>query len=374
MLIKNGKVFLNGRFECTDVRVKNGIFAEFGKLEKANDEEVYDASNEYILPGLVDIHSHGRVGEDFNFADKDGLQKMCDSYAKCGVTAVLGTTMTNEPGAIKQAMTYIGEYRKEKHTGAKLLGINMEGPFLGRDKKGAHDERYLRPIDPEWFEEMRKCSDDSIRIVSVDPRDPKTAEFIKECLKENIRVSVAHTGCDYETAVYAFENGADHVTHLFNAMNPLLHRAPGIVGAAFDKNIYAEIICDGIHVNETLIRMMFKLLPDKMIIISDSMQAAGLSDGMYSLGGLDVCVKNKKATLSDGTIAGSTADVYSEMLNVVKFGIPKETAVLAATKIPAESVGLGDKVGTIEVGRQADFVIAGEELELKKVYIDGVII
>ncbi|MCR5154311.1 MAG: amidohydrolase family protein, partial [Lachnospiraceae bacterium] len=250
MIIKNGYVFIGERFTNKDLRICDGLVKEIceaGTIKPNDGEEIIDAKDKYVLPGLVEIHSHGRVGHDFNFANENEIEEMCISYAKCGVTSILGTTMTNAPDKIESAMKTIGKYRKEKHPGAKLIGINMEGPFLGHDKKGAHDERYLRPTDIAWFKEMQDLSCGSIKLVSIDPRYEQTEDFIKYCLANNVRVSLAHTGCDYETADKAAKAGADHVTHLFNAMQPLLHRAPGLVGCAFDNNMFSEIICDGIH-------------------------------------------------------------------------------------------------------------------------------
>ncbi|MGN0506176.1 MAG: N-acetylglucosamine-6-phosphate deacetylase [Lachnospiraceae bacterium] len=376
MLIRDGKVFAGGQFQEKDMRIENGRISEIagrGELTLQDGEELLELNGRMLLPGLVDVHSHGRAGEDFNFADLAGLKKLCDSYASCGVTSVLGTTMTNEPSAIARAMERIGAYRSEQHSGAHLLGIHMEGPFLGKDKKGAHDERYLRPIDRDWFTEMNRLSGDCIRIVSLDPRLSGAAGFMKECRERGIVVSLAHTGCDYETAKLASEAGANHVTHLFNAMNPLHHRMPGLIGAAFDCDMYTELICDGIHLHETIIRMMFAMRPERQLLISDSMQAAGLPDGTYSLGGLDVFVKDGKATLADGTIAGSTTNVYAAMVQAIRFGIPAEQAILSASYLPAKSIGMENEIGSIAVGRNADLLVVDESWTLKNIYIKGVL-
>ncbi len=372
MIIRNGEVFFEGRFQKKEVRIEDGKIAEVAdRILLKEDEEMLDLDGRLLLPGLVDVHSHGRAGEDFNFADRSGLQTLCDSYAACGVTSVLGTTMTNEPSAIRRAMETIGAYRKEVHSGARLLGIHMEGPFLGKEKRGAHDEQYLRNIDIEWFEEMNSLSGNCIRIVSIDPCLDGAAYFIKECRSRGIVVSLAHTGCDYETAKIAAWAGADHVTHLFNAMSPLHHRMPGLIGAAFDCGMFTELICDGIHLHEAIIRMMFAMRPECQLLISDSMQAAGLPDGTYSLGGLTVFVKNGKATLADGTIAGSTTNVYAAMVQAIKFGIPTEQAVLSASRFPAESIGMEKEIGSIAEGMYADLLVADKDWTLQQVYIGG---
>lgn len=372
MVIRNGEVFFEGRFQKKEVRIEDGIIANVAdKVLLKEGEELLDLAGRRLLPGLVDVHSHGRAGEDFNFADGSGLQALCNSYAACGVTSVLGTTMTNEPSAIRRAMETIGAYRKEPHSGARLLGIHMEGPFLGKEKRGAHDEQYLRSIDMEWFKEMNRLSGNSIRIVSIDPCLDGATDFITECRSCGIVVSLAHTGCDYETAKLAAQAGADHVTHLFNAMSLLHHRMPGLVGAAFDCGMFTELICDGIHLHETIIRMMFAMRPERQLLISDSMQAAGLPDGTYSLGGLEVFVKDGKATLADGTIAGSTTNVYAAMVQAIKFGIPMEQAVLSASYLPAKSIGMEQEIGSIAEGMSADLLVADKDWKLQQVYIGG---
>lgn len=372
MLIRNGKVFFEGKFQNKEVRTGNGKIVEVGEgLSLKEGEQLLDLEGKMLLPGFVDVHSHGRVGEDFNFADKAGIQKMCNSYAACGVTSVLGTTMTNEPSSIVRAMKTIGEYRAEEHTGAHLLGIHMEGPFLGQDKKGAHDEQYLRPIDEKWFSEMNELSGSCIRIVSLDPRLDGSMEFIRWCKEHGVVASLGHTSCDYDIAAAAAKAGSDHVTHLFNAMNPLHHRNPGLIGAAVDNHMYTELICDGIHLHGAIIRLMFAARPECQLLISDSMQAAGLPDGKYSLGGLDVFVNDGKATLENGTIAGSTTNVYTAMVNAVKFGIPAEQAVLSASCLPAKSIHMENEVGSIAEGLNADLLVVDNDWNLVKVYVSG---
>lgn len=375
MVIRNGKVFFEGRFQNKEVRVEDGRITEVSETVFPREgEEMLDLDGRLLLPGLVDVHSHGRAGEDFNFADLSGLQKLCDSYAACGVTSVLGTTMTNEPSAIAQAMKNIGAYRTQPHSGARLLGIHMEGPFLGEEKRGAHDKQYLRKIDTAWFEAMNDLSGSCIRIVSIDPCLDGAAEFIRNCKEKGIVVSLAHTACDYETARLAAKAGADHVTHLFNAMNPLHHRMPGLIGAAFDCGMFTELICDGIHLHETIVRMMFAMRPGHQLLISDSMQAAGLPDGTYSLGGMDVFVKDGKAVLADGTIAGSTTDVYAAMVQAIRFGVPAEQAVQSASCLPARSIGMEKEIGSIAQGMHADLLVADKDWTLHKVYIGGELI
>lgn len=375
MLICGGKVFLGKEFLYLDFRVEDGVFkeiAEPGTLAANPGEEVVYADGKKVLPGLVDIHTHGRVGADFSFATEKNLQEMCRSYADCGVTSVLATTMTNEPKAVEESLKTIGAFCEKEHSGARILGVHMEGPFLGKEKKGAHDPQYLEEPSVEKYIGFQKLCGQRIRLLTIDPTLPHAKELIRQCRKDGVAVSLGHTACEYETACEAANEGADHVTHLFNAMNPLHHRKPGLIGAAVDCGMYTELICDGIHLHPMLIRMMFRLAPEKVVLISDSMQAAGLSDGEYELGGLSVFVKDGKATQADGTIAGSTTNIYDAMVNVIRFGIPEEEAVYSASYLPAKSIGMEQVAGSIAVGRKADFLLAGDDWKREAVYIGGI--
>jgi N-acetylglucosamine-6-phosphate deacetylase len=255
-----------------------------------------------------------------------------------------------------------------------LFGVHAEGPFLGEKKKGAHDARYLWKAERENYEVLANACGGWLRLLAIDPELEGAEDLIHRCKENGVTVSLAHTACGYDTACKAAEWGADHVTHLFNAMQPLHHREPGLIGAAVDKEMYVELICDGIHLHPAIIRMMFALCPEKVLLISDSMQAAGLSDGEYELGGIKVYVKDGKATQADGTIAGSTISVYDAVVNAIRFGIPEEQAVLSATYLPAKSVGLENEVGSIECGRMADFIVVDADWNLEEVYIGGKII
>jgi len=376
MLILNGNVFFNGRFENKDIRIDDGRVAElaepgrFGGLEQdaMKRSEVLDATGKYILPGLVDVHTHGRSGEDFSRVTKAGLQNLLASYKACGVTSVVGTTMTNEPAAVEKSLKVLGAH-EETSSGARLLGVHMEGPFLGAEKKGAHDAKYLQHPDWARMEKMQELSGGSIRLVTIDPCLDGADGFIEACVKNGITVSLGHTACDYETAVKAGQAGANHVTHLFNAMNPLHHREPGLIGAAMDNGMYMELICDGIHVHPAVVRMLFAAYPERIVLVSDSIPAAGMPEGKYESGGMQVTVKNGKAVLADGTIAGSTVSLFDAMVTAIKFGVPAEQAVNSATYLPAKSVGMENVTGTIAEGRMAELLIVDKEWKLEKVFL-----
>lgn len=411
MKIINGLVFINGKFEKRDIRITDGIFSEIAEQGKVSNvraercdeteqeglrnELILDATGNYILPGLVDVHTHGREGEDFSRVTEERLGKLLASYAVCGVTSVLGTTMTNEPSLVERSLQVMGGYigrqygmgkagmtaketaeKKTKMDGknvsyAGLLGIHMEGPFLGNEKRGAHDAAYLQQPDWNRFERMQKLSGGNIRLLTIDPELCGAEEFIQSSHKNGVKVSLGHTACGYETAVRAWKAGADHVTHVFNGMGPLHHREPGLPGAALDMGMYTELICDGIHVHPAVVRLLFAARPEKMVLISDSISAAGMSDGEYVSGGMKVMVEDGCAVLWDGTIAGSTISLFEAMVNAIRFGVPAEQAVNSATYIPAKSVGMEEYVGSIALGKRADFLVVNEKWQLKEVYIAG---
>jgi N-acetylglucosamine-6-phosphate deacetylase len=365
---KNAETFINGRFQNVDLCVTKGKFL----LSESNLSEIeeVDCSGKKILPGFIDIHSHGCIGHDFTTASADEIKAMCSYYISNGITSILATTVTIEYSICKAAMITIRKVMETEQNGSRIIGINMEGPFLGKDKKGAHDERYLHGLDTSMFEELNLLSGDHIRIIDIDPNLEHAMEFIEKYSQSKI-ISLAHTSCSYDTAVQAIRAGATHITHLFNAMNGLHHREPGIIGAVSDYPVNAEIICDGIHIHPSVIRMMYKVAPDTLILISDSMCAAGLSDGKYELGGQEVFVKDKKATLRDNTIAGSTINVYSAFKNAINFGVPVEKAIISATINPAKAIRAEHEIGSITTGKKADFIIMDQNYNIEKVYKDG---
>ena len=257
---------------------------------------------------------------------------------------------------------------EQDETCARIVGINMEGPFLDPVKKGAHVEGYIRKPDVEFFRECNESAGGMIKLVTLAPNMEGAKEFIQE-LHNEVVISIGHTAADYECAAEAMELGALHVTHLYNAMQPLAHRAPGLIGAAMDDpECMVELICDGYHIHPSAIRAAFRLFgPERVILISDSMRATGMENGTYELGGQEVTVKDRKAVLKDGTLAGSATNLYGCMCKAVEFGIPLEQAIMAATANPARSIGIFDRVGSIRIGKQADLLLVSENLELKRV-------
>ena len=360
MIFKNARVFLKNRFEICDVAVENGVISAIGPDLGPGK----DCTGLTLLPGLVDIHSHGCAGFDFDHADEDQLNAMCGCYLRHGVTAVLATLMTNPKELLLQAAAKCGA------ASAPIRGIYLEGPFFGPAKKGAHDAQYLTPIDRDFFAALDEAAGGSIRIVAVDPCLAGADAFIREVSKTK-RVTLAHTPAGYDDAQKAFAAGATQVTHLFNAMTGLAHREPGLVGAALAGDCLAEVICDGIHIHPAVLKTAFQALGDRGMVISDSMAACGLEDGRYSLGGQEVTVRGPRATLSDGTLAGSVTFAWDGMVNLIRAGVPQEQAVAAATAVPAKSAGLEDSCGLIAVGRQADLVLCDSDWNIKQVFFNG---
>lgn len=373
MIFQNASVFIDDRFRTADITVKGSSFERIAPSENTEHrtrEEAMDCHDKLILPGFVELHSHGCIGFDFTTSSPEELDKMCGFYAANGITSILATTMTIGYDTYKRAMENIREVCERGTKGSRIIGINMEGPFLGAAKKGAHDTRYLLSINEQKYEELNELSGDRVRIIDIDPDLPGAIPFIEKYSKKKV-ISLAHTACDYDRAVEAIKAGATHVTHLFNAMNGLHHRAPGIVGAVSDYPVNAEIICDGIHIHPSVLRLVFKAFPEKLVLISDSMSAAGLADGPYELGGQKVTVKDGKAALDDGTIAGSTTTMYKAFRKALEIGIPIEQAVLSATLYPARAIRADNEIGSIQAGKSADFIIMDKNYNIEKVYSAG---
>ena len=365
MIIKGGKVFQeDGSFLEQALYINDHRLVD--KAEYQDDGKVIDAEGLLVLPGLVDIHSHGAAGEDFSDGNPEGLKKILQYEKRCGITSYCPTSMTFPKERLRQIFASIKGAQTEEE--AKVVGINMEGPFLDPAKKGAHVEEWIAAPDAAFVRELNQDVDGLVRLVTLAPNMEGAEDFIKE-MHEEVCISLGHTAADYDCASRAMKLGAHHVTHLYNAMQPFGHRAPGLIGAAMDDpECMVELICDGYHIHPSAIRAAFRLFgPERVILISDSMRATGMENGTYELGGQEVTVKDRKAVLKDGTLAGSATNLYGCMCKAVEFGIPLEQAIMAATANPARSIGIFDRVGSIRIGKQADLLLVSENLELKRV-------
>ena len=370
MLFKNAHIFVDGRFQYGSFRVENGRFSEI--LTTVPAEDGIDLNDQYVIPGLVDVHNHGNSGADFSDGDYDGLIKMARYLAQNGVTSFAPASMTLPYDVLETAYKTAVQLKIEQPEGcARLMGIHMEGPFFSEKKKGAQNGAYLRLPDFEAFQQLYDASEGLIRIADVAAELPGTVEFTEQASKL-CTVSIAHTDCTYEDASAVFDAGASHLTHLYNAMPGIHHRKPGPIGAGSErKNVVAELICDGQHIHPSAVRMAFKLFPGRICLISDALRCCGMPDGQYTLGGQDVFLSGGVAKLADGTLAGSATNLYDCMRKAVEFGIPKEQAILSATLIPAREIGREKEIGSIEIGKLADFVVCAEALNQKTIYLDG---
>lgn len=369
MIIRGAKVYTEeGIFKEKEVCIQGENFAETGE----DGETIIDGSGCYLIPGLTDIHFHGCMGKDFCDGTEESIQVMADYEASQGVTTIAPATMTFDEERLIRIAKAAKAHKNEK--GAILCGINMEGPFISMAKKGAQNGKYIHKPDVAMFERLQEAAGGLFKLVDLAPEEEGAMEFIR-AEKGKVVLSIAHTTADYETAKAAIEAGVTHMTHLYNAMNPINHRAPGpIIAAADDEYCEAELICDNVHIHPAIVRNTFKMFgEDRVIFISDTMEAAGLEDGMYELGGQPVIVKGNRATLEDGTIAGSNTNLMKCMCTAVKqMGIPLEKAVKCAAVNPAKSIGIYDKYGSITPGKVANAVLLDQEtLEIKGVILKG---
>ncbi len=374
MIVRNAKVFTDGcRFVEKDLVIRDGRIV-FGAAPRA-DEEIVDAGGAYALPGLVDIHFHGAVGHDFCDADEAGLQAIADFEASKGVLAICPATMTFNEEILNGIMDVAAAHKNGR--GADLVGINMEGPYISPSKVGAQNPKYVMGADAGMFRRLQARSGGLIKLVDVAPEEPGNLDFIRACHDE-VRISIAHTCADYDTAKAAFAAGASHMTHLYNAMPGITHRAPGPIIAALEEGAEVELITDGVHIHPAMVRFTFRTFGDShVILVADSMMACGLPDGQYSLGGQAVTVKGALATLTEhpGTIAGSATCLYDCMRHaVLDMGVPLASAVRAATLNPARSIGIDADYGSLEPGRWGNVVLADEQLNIQKVIQKGVVL
>ena len=352
------------KFSLADVCVEKGVFSD------SSEGEVVDCTGLMMIPGLVDVHTHGAIGYEAKDISLEALEALSNFEAEHGVTAFLPTTATESTEDLKNAAINIAEAKK-RVKGAKIGGVHMEGPYFSMKYKGAQNPEYIRNPSAKEFFEINEASGNIVKLISIAPENEGAEEFVK-AVKSKVKIAAGHTDADYEIMVKAIEWGVTQRTHSFTAMRGLHHRNPGALGAAIDSNIFCELISDGMHVHPAMVRLFYKAVgAERLVLISDSVRSAYLPDGEYDSCGLKVFVKNGKATLEDGTIAGSSSTLFDCLKQAISFGIPVEDAVRAATYNPAKAVGIDDEFGTIKKGRAADFLLVDEKLNLKAVYIDG---
>lgn len=366
MIIKNGLVFQeDGTFQKKEIYTDNGRIVS--SIEEVSDKTEIDASGLKVIPGLVDVHSHGAFGHDFCDADPEGLKVILKYEKEHGITSYCPTSMTLAKDRLLTIFSTPGKIEESPEL-ARIIGINMEGPLIDIKKKGAQAGQYVSVPDASFFRACNEASGNRIKLVTLAPNVDKAFAFIEE-VKDEVVISIGHTTADYDCAKKAMDMGVRHVTHLYNAMPPFAHRDPGVVGAAFDTpDCMVELICDGFHIHPGMVRATFQMFGDeRVVLISDSMMATGMPDGKYELGGQEVTMKDRFAALSDGTIAGSATNLFDCMKKAMEFGIPESTALFAATRNPAKSIGVYDKIGSLAPGKYADILLVDENYDLKQV-------
>ena len=355
-----------------DIEIEDGKILRVGKdLPRKEEDLAVDCAGSYtVVPGFVDVHIHGCAGADTCDATREALEAMAAFLLAHGVTSFCPTTMTTSRETIQAALLAAKDMMDHPmEGGARVVGVNMEGPFIAKERKGAQKEEDILPPDFPLFQRFYEESGGIVRLVDVAPEQPGGLDFVEKA-SQLCTVSIAHTTADYDQAKAAFDKGVTHATHLFNAMSGLHHRKPGVVGAVFDDSrVRGELICDGFHIHPAVLRAAFRLLVDRALIVSDSMRANGMPEGeAFDLGGQMVTVHQGKALLPDGTIAGSVTNLHQEIKNLVSFGVPFEQAVKAATLLPARAIGLDGEIGSIAPGKRADLVVLDENLDIAAVY------
>lgn len=372
-IVQGGRLFLpDHRIERADLAFSEGVIRAVGAPGTLTGDVVVDAGGALVVPGFFDIHLHGALAAEFSEDGPAGMETIAAWLAKEGVTGFLGTSLTVGEDKLTACYRAAAELVGRDFPARSVLwGIHMEGPFFNTARRGAQNADYIQNPNLPMFERLWAAARGTIKLVDLAPELPGALEFIGQA-SQCARVSVAHTDADYAQAAAAFEAGASHVTHLFNAMPPFLHRAPGVVGAASDHAAFVEVIGDGIHLHPAVIRAAFRMFSDdRVCLISDTVPAAGMPDGIWEIGGLQITVAGDSATLTDGTIAGGTHSLADCVRRVLSFGVPLESVLRASSENPARAAGVFDQTGSLAVGKRADLLLLGGDYVPQAIWIGG---
>ncbi|WP_373899532.1 N-acetylglucosamine-6-phosphate deacetylase [Haloimpatiens sp. FM7315] len=377
------KIIINGKIILEDKVLKNKALIFNEKiidlidedkieeyLKRVKDPKIIDAKNNYVSPGFIDVHIHGSGGSDTMDGTLEDIEKISTSICKNGVTSFLPTTMTMSKEKIEKALDTVREALSEKFDGAKVLGANVEGPFISEEYKGAQSKEYIRKAEYDFIKNYK----DIVKLITLAPEVKGAEEFIKEMKRDtNIVMSIGHSNASYEEALKAIDMGISHSTHIFNAMTPLHHRKPGVVGAIFNSKVSCEIIADTIHVHPAIFELLINVKgKEKIVLITDSMRAGNLEDGNYELGGQKVVVKDNSARLVDGTLAGSILTLNNAVKNMfLKTSIKIQDAVAMATINPARVLKVDNKKGSLKIGKDSDIVIFDEKFNINMTIVEG---
>lgn len=365
MIFTTQNGFVPGR-----VVINNEVIQEIEYFDSC-DQLPKETQKVKIIPGLIDIHLHGANGHDFCEGSLESIIEIEKYEKQHGIICFCMATMTLNKERISKICEVAGKYVLNKEDG--LCGIYLEGPFVSGKKSGAQNKDYLQIPNTNLIDELNECSKNKIKYVVIAPELENGIDVIKDISEKEIKVSLGHTDADYDISKKAYNAGAKHITHMFNAMKPFNHRAPGICGYALDNDdIEIEVIADGVHLHESVVRMLFRIKnDDKIILVSDSTMATGLDDGKYYLGDKDIFVEGRKSTLSDGTIAGSVTNLYDCMVSAIKMGVNEAAAIKAATINPAKSIGISDFYGSIECGKSGKILLIDNQYNLLEVIGDA---
>ena len=378
--IQANLVLEHGILQDGFLTIENGKITSVGQMAEyvsTPGEKVIDLHHEsYLSPGFIDIHIHGANGADTMDATPEALTTMASALPKEGTTSFLATTITQSPENIEKAIRNAAEYQKKRNTPGKaeVLGIHLEGPFINKKHNGAQPEHYILKPDIDLFQKWQKLADNAIKVVTLAPEIENASELIAYLAANGVIASIGHTDASYEEVVKAVEDGASHVTHLFNAMKGIHHRQPGAAGAALLLDqLTAEIIADGVHVRPEMIDLAVRVKgEEKLVLITDSMRAKCLKNGRYDLGGQDVFVRDGKAVLEDGTLAGSILKMKDSIQNIIRFTkLSLFQAVRMASTNPAKELKVFDRKGSLAVGKDADIVVLNPKYEVQMTLCRG---
>lgn len=373
--IINGKIILKDRIVENSALIFSDVIEGVVSAENIPDDaEIIDANGGYVSPGLIDMHIHGYLGKDVCDGEEESIRTISKGLLVNGVTGYLPTTMTVDMKVIKKALEVCRELKEESKTwqGSTILGCHAEGPFISESKKGAQDARYILKPDAAFVKEYA----DIIKTITLAPEtDENDFAAIREiCRDTDVVVSMGHTSADYETAMASVNAGVKHVTHLFNAMTPLQHRAPGVVTAAMNSDISCELIVDTFHVDASLYDLLYKLKGRKLCFITDCLPAGGLPEGEYTLGGQKIIYKGIVCRLEDGTVAGSILRLNKGVWNVyINSSIPLYECVNCASLNVATTLGIEKNKGSLEIGKDADIIITDNDFNVQKTIIGGIV-
>lgn len=358
-------------YDTESRRFKPGtLCVKDGRIAPEDSGELVDIGGKRIIPGMIDIHTHGHGGFESTEVDAAGMTAMAKSYASVGTTSFMATMMSQPLERLERCVDSALAARGGE--GANILGVYLEGRYISVAKKGAHDPKYIAKPDPDELESLIKRAGSLVFYTICAPDVPGTKELVERAKKLGALVAIGHSNATYEECAECIGWGADSFTHLYNGMSGFSHRAPGCVGAALANDTYVELICDGVHVAPAAVKVAYRAKKDKLILITDSAPAAGLPEGNYKMGGADVVVRDGAVFLTDGTLTGGSISLFEAMKNLTRFaGIALEESIPTATEHPAKLLGVYGDVGSLEVGKRADFIVLDDKNDISAVFVGG---